>query len=402
MSLVYINTDQGIKKVYSPNSLVAAGDLYWFYYPDQRAFKAKVFRIIRNQDSTIKSYFSEIDLIAHDFLNGSYWYGGGEVMSFELGSISSETDSLINQPNMLYTSSINNPFYFPASGMESIDGNIVGLSSAVTALSQGQYGDFPLYAFTDKGIWALSPNSEGTFIAKQPIPREVCNNPASITQIDNAVVFSSDKGLMLLSGATCVCLSSVFDKSVMQVSLPGITNFYDGNINIDFIDFIKSAKIAYDYAHQRLIIFQPEGTFVYSLASKSFAMLDRSYSGVVLNYPECYVMDNQNNLLNLSQENQEDISFFVLSRPFQLSDHLATIRQIMQRGLFKDMKMVLYGSRDFKNWFVITSSSYNRAGGFSGTPYRAFRILISGNIEYAHALSELRIEFVERETNRFR
>ena len=402
-SVVYINTDQGIKKVFSPNSIVSAGDLYWFYYPDQRAFKAKVFRIIRNQDATVKNYFSEIDLISHDFLNGAYWYGGGEIMSFKEGSISSETDSLINQPNMLYTSPVNNPFYFPAIGMESIDGNIVGLSSAVTALSQGQYGDFPLYAFTDKGIWALSPNSEGIFVAKQPIPREVCNNPASITQIDNAVVFSSDKGLMLLSGATCVCLSSVFDNSVMQVSLPGITNFYQGNINIDFIEFLKSAKIAYDYAHQRLIIFQPEGnTFVYSLVSKSFTMLNRAYSSVVINYPECYLMDSQNNLLNLSSENQDDVSFLILSRPFQPSIHLTTIQQMIQRGLFKDLKMVLYGTRDFKNWFVVTSSSSKQMGGFSGTPYRAFRILLSGNMEYPHAISELQIKFVERETNRLR
>lgn len=401
-ALVYINSEEGVKTVYSPDVGTVCGDIYWFFYPDSRAFKAVIQRIATyNDHKEIKT--SEIELIAHDFLNGAYWYGGELCLEFGSDSFNFEVNASLYHPNMLYTSSVNNPFYFPAIGMESIDGNIVGLSSAVTALSQGQYGDFPLYAFTDKGIWALSPNSEGTFIAKQPIPREVCNNPSSITQIDNAVVFSSDKGLMLLSGSACVCLSSVFDNSVMQVSLPGITNFYDDNININFIDFIKSARIAYDYAHQRLVIFQPEGnTFVYSLSSKTFTMLDRAYSSVIQNYPECYVMDSQNNLLNLSVENQDDVSFFILSRPFQPSSHLTTIQQTIQRGLFKDLKMVLYGSRDFKNWFVVASSSTNRMGGFSGTPYRAFRMLLSGNMEYSHAISELCIKFIERETNRLR
>ena len=401
-ALVYINSEEGVKTVYSPDVGTVCGDIYWFFYPDSRAFKAVIQRIATyNDHKEIKT--SEIELIAHDFLNGAYWYGGKLCLEFGSTSFNFEVNASLYHPNMLYTSSVNNPFYFPAIGMESIDGNIVGLSSAVTALSQGQYGDFPLYAFTDKGIWALSPNSEGTFIAKQPIPREVCNNPSSITQIDNAVVFSSDKGLMLLSGSACVCLSSVFDNSVMQVSLPGITNFYDDNINVNFIDFIKYARIAYDYAHQRLVIFQPEGnTFVYSLSSKSFTMLDRAYSSVVQNYPECYVMDSQNNLLNLSVENQDDVSFFILSRPFQPGSHLTTIQQTIQRGLFKDLKMVLYGSRDFKNWFVVASSSTNRMGGFSGTPYRAFRMLLSGNMEYSHAISELCIKFIERETNRLR
>lgn len=51
--------------------------------------------------------------------------------------------------NKLYSSAVNNPFFIPASSAVTIgNSQILGLSSAAKALSQGQFGQFPLYAFT--------------------------------------------------------------------------------------------------------------------------------------------------------------------------------------------------------------------------------------------------------------
>ena len=60
---------------------------------------------------------------------------------------------IIDLPNKIYTSEINNPFHFPVLGINTIGtGTILGISSAVKALSEGQFGQFPLYAFTSEGV----------------------------------------------------------------------------------------------------------------------------------------------------------------------------------------------------------------------------------------------------------
>ena len=117
---------------------------------------------------------------------------------------------IIDLPNKIYTSEINNPFHFPVLGINTIGtGTILGISSAVKALSEGQFGQFPLYAFTSEGVWALEVSNTGSYSARQPVTREVCINTNSITQIDNAVLFATNRGIMLISGSTAQCISEV-------------------------------------------------------------------------------------------------------------------------------------------------------------------------------------------------
>ena len=112
-------------------------------------------------------------------------------------------------PNKIYTSEVNNPFYFPLAGINTVGtGEIVGIRSTTKALSQGQFGQFPLYAFSSDGIWALQLSDAGLYSSIQPISRDVCNNPDSITQLDSSIVFSTERGLKLLQGSDISLLSS--------------------------------------------------------------------------------------------------------------------------------------------------------------------------------------------------
>ena len=56
-------------------------------------------------------------------------------------------------PNKLRVSQINNRFVFPQEFTYILSGGeITDLAAATAALSQGQYGEFPLYVFTTEGI----------------------------------------------------------------------------------------------------------------------------------------------------------------------------------------------------------------------------------------------------------
>lgn len=159
--------------------------------------------------------YYEVTLEQHKFLNGSFYFAGWE--NPKEGSSSYPTTSplaerIIDLPNKIYTSEVNNPFHFPVLGINTVGtGTILGICAAVKALSEGQFGQFPLYAFTTEGVWALEVSVTGTYSAKQPITRDVVINPDSITQIDTAVLFATDRGIMHISGSSTQCISDILN-----------------------------------------------------------------------------------------------------------------------------------------------------------------------------------------------
>ena len=138
--------------------------LLFFYYPNVNAYKA-VFYMWQYFPSVY-----EVPLEAHGFLNGAYYFGGWDnaTKTTSLPSESSEAIRTIDVPNKIYTSEVNNPFHFPVLGINTVGtGTILGISAAAKAMSQGQFGQFPLYAFTTEGVWALEVSSTGSYSARQ-------------------------------------------------------------------------------------------------------------------------------------------------------------------------------------------------------------------------------------------
>ena len=79
-----------------------------------------------------------------------------------------------NLSNEVWVSEVNNPFVFNAQGVNTVgNGTIIGVVSNTRAISQGQFGQFPLFCFTSDGIWMLQTSSEGIYSASSPISREV-------------------------------------------------------------------------------------------------------------------------------------------------------------------------------------------------------------------------------------
>ena len=178
----------------------------FLFYPNINAYKAVIVAY-----DYLPSYY-EVPLEQHKFLNGAFYFGGWDnpAQGGYVSSASPTEQRIIDLPNKIYTSEVNNPFHFPVLGINTIGtGTILGISSAVKALSEGQFGQFPLYAFTTEGVWALEVSNTGTYTARQPVTREVCINSDSITQIDSAVLFATNRGIMLISGSTVQCISEL-------------------------------------------------------------------------------------------------------------------------------------------------------------------------------------------------
>jgi len=279
----------------------------YIYYPDASAYKM-VFKYSGKEII--------IDLTPHDFLNGAYWYGTLGVDTKPKTNAEAETRSTsqsVPMGNKIYTSEINNPFSFPVNGINTIgSGSILGISTAAKALSQGQFGQFPLYAFTTEGVWALEVGSNGFYTARQPITRDVCTNAKGIAQIDSAVLFPSSRGVMLLSGSNSVCISeSIGTETPFALSkLPSMSNIAqlagctaNQYKYTPFGDFLKTCQMIYDYLHQRIIICgKGSCAYVYSLKSKDWGIMVNVVKSTVESYPDALAMSQDGKLVDFSQK----------------------------------------------------------------------------------------------------
>ena len=394
----------------------------FLFYPNINAYKAVIVAY-----DYLPSYY-EVPLEQHKFLNGAFYFGGWDnpAQGGYVSSASPTEQRIIDLPNKIYTSEINNPFHFPVLGINTIGtGTILGISSAVKALSEGQFGQFPLYAFTTEGVWALEVSNTGTYTARQPVTREVCINTNSITQIDNAVLFATNRGIMLISGSTVQCISeSLNAEDLFSISdLPRsdkLLSVYNGKASenertalddiamIPFFDFLAACRMIYDYTNQHIIVYNPavRYAYVFSLKSKLWGMMLSDIVNNVNSYPEALAMADGNRLVDFSTSSAENITALVVTRPFKMDepDVFKTIDTIIQRGYFKSghVVQVLYGSNDLFNWHTVWSSTDKYMRGFRGTPYKAFRIALICTLDKSESLLGFSVQFNPRMLNRLR
>lgn len=367
---------------------------------------------------------------AHPTLNGATTIGGimsSLAVSFNTKSYTAPTISkIVEITNKIYTSEVNNPFYFPVLGINTVGtGNILGICAAAKALSEGQFGQFPLYAFTTEGVWALEVSATGTYSAKQPITRDVVINPDSITQIDSAVLFATDRGIMHISGSTVQCISDRLNTEELFTiaDLPKcdkLINIFNGRANeeeqitladitlLPFSEFLAGCRMVYDYTNQHIIVYNPavRYAYVYSLKSQTWGMMRSDIVDNVNSYPEALAMADGAKLVDFSKPVAENITALIITRPFKIDDPntFKTINTIIQRGMFRSthVQQVLYGSNDLIHWHTVWSSVDKIMRGFRGTPYKAYRLALVCKFDKGESIYGCTVVYEPRMTNQVR
>lgn len=426
-----LNTSDGNYMVKNSSSLALAQDsrvFRYLYYPDTTAtgIMARPTGLDGYKEvNGINAFFApfkKAPLKPHAFLNGAVYFEGfgndGWDSPFS-GYTLQEDTPIISTPNKIYTSEVNNPFYFPLSGINTIGtGEIIGMSTAAKALSEGQFGQFPLYAFTTDGVWAMEVSNTGAFSARQPITRDVCLNRESITPIDNAVLFLTDRGVMLMSGSNSSCISNILDSKLQftirelpyaeqMMSKAGIPeSAFDV---IPFKEYIHNARMLYDYVNQRVILFNPNRSYayVYSLESKAWGMMNANIASGVNSYPEAMAMTTDSKFVDFSEASvTKGFKGLLVTRPMKLDapNILKTVEAVIQRGQFKkgSVKTILYGSRDLCEWYLIASSKDHYLNGFFGTPYKYFRLALICDLSNEESIYGCSVQFSEKQTNNLR
>lgn len=323
--------------------------------------------------------------------------------------------------SLIKVSEAENPLVFPAKNSVQVGSSVISALAANTRpISEGQFGEAPLYAFTDEGVWVLMQGEEGTYVARQPANREICSNPNGILQIDDAVLYPTNRGIMMQQGRNSICITDQLDGypfNFMEMKYANkiIATNKTTSANISYIrfkDYLKSADMIYDYYNNRIIVFNPNQAYayVYSLKSKMWGTMKNVFSKRVNIYPESYATNKEGKILNVYvDEPYSNTPYFLCSRPLTISDKevYKTIFTCIARGYFRKgtngkCAIVLYGSNNLFDWYLIKTSINEYLRGMAGSPYKYFRVALIGNLAANESISGLSAEFQERLQNKLR
>lgn len=365
-----------------------------------------------------------LEMKMHDFLNLSYaslYFDPFNLPSTsDLPQDTGNEDKKVKASSSIYTSAVNNPFYFPSIGVNDVGiGEVVGMAAAVAAMSQGQFGEFPLYAFTSNGVWALSVGKDGSNQTATPVTRDVCSNPDAIISLDRSVIFPTKRGIMMISGSQSTCITEVLHDNPASLLSHDVVKKMSRAEGVEptteipdsgFLSYLDNAGMVYDYTRQRVIVFNHDKMYAYvlSLTSKMWSTIRSEYKYSVNSYPDGLAITQEGieaQLVNVCEDGEAQ-GGVIVTRPMKLNNAhaLGTITDIMVRGNLNKAhaSVALLGTRDYTNYLYVGSGTRGRIARLHGSPYKAFVVVVMANLEDGETIDGMSVEYQMRQANRMR
>jgi hypothetical protein len=281
--------------------------------------------------------------------------------------------------------------------------------------------------FCSDGIWALEVGNDGTYSVRKPISRDVCTNPAAITQLDGSVAFVTKQGLKMISGSNVSLLSANVEGLNVgeDFFVSELEDWWDkirpeGSITTpvvtdtsQFVEQLQGAQIAYDYANSLLHIFPLnndddsgeeiiEKHYAYSLENGEWStqILPMKIFTSVPCYPLSVIQFGRK-LYSYTKETTDDMQIgYALTRSNAMGNPvsrkmLADLRLIGQQTQTDSNRAVaIYVSNDNRSWFPLTSLKKMSA--------KYYRFLVMGYMHALDTLTGIVLQYQERFTNKMR
>lgn len=362
-----------------------------------------------------------IPLQESEYLNGAVWFKGYSNEALPKSALPDNVTNMIvsNYPNKIYTSDASNPFRFDVRNINTIGtGAIKALRSAVTPVRANQVGQLSMYAFSEDGIWALRVSSTtGGWSGWEIINGDVVTNERAVCQLDNAVCYPTERGVMILQGAQSVCISTLLEgvrHGVKDLPSPTLVKQIVGDMPEGVTDFAKefcndAMRIAYDYTNQRVLLANPNYgyAYIYSLATQQWGAMEIDFRSFVFDYPSAYYNsgDGLRELTNPMDYSQEP-TVLLLTRPLKCEapDIIKQLRDVVLRGVKHSevMGLAVFGSRDCVSWHLLQAVSGGDIRAIRGSGYKYYKIMLKAKMPCDRKLAGATLNWEAKLTNRLR
>lgn len=430
---------------------------HYLFYPDVDCKKATVLI----QDDVGATVGFDVLMTPHSGLNGSYalmpdlksaWESYEDFEPTGLITTPDTSDRYYNLPNTIAMSSVANPFHFPATNFKDIGrAKVLGIAANVLDVSNGQWGQYPLHVFCSDGIISVAIDAEGKMSRIDAVSSDILKEPLGISQptliqTNQMLVFLTQRGVMSISGTKPQALSLMMDGRHFNA----MTELADVDYHVGafanlisrtsdataFRDYAESGFLAYDYAHNRVLLLRPDRDYQYVLSldtmmwSKQIVYTNlasfqletiptntqqdrggmpllkvKPIRAAVNNYTEMYLQDTEgwlyktmsvmgeNNLKQLYQYG------YFISRPvrFDTDEYKSITRLLHEYTHYSNksfVRMALYGSRD--------GVRYGRINSLRGMGYKYFIFAVYTYLKPNERYSYMSVEFEPRLTNKIR
>lgn len=310
-----------------------------------------------------------------------------------------ESVDTINDSNRIQASQINNPLYFPTENSYRV-GNptdtVKALEVAMSAMSDTAFGRYPLYVFSDAGVYVLS-QGEGKVLysSVQPINSlKIISDKAKIN-INGAIFFATKEGVFALIGSQALEISTSvegspvnslyskrqFIQSLTEDKLPLMYNYLT---DVEFKTFLSNGVIfGYDSENNEITIsslgyYTPayNYSYVYSITNKVWHTVTQSYSqflvkdsrwlGVQLS-EATGVFTTSLKYMDEETTTLTNEFAYIQTRPLKLQgDGLkrleATLARLNKTETDNFSVYQVWGSNDKRNWSLINYIQTTRPG----------------------------------------
>lgn len=407
-------------------------------YPDSRAYKMVI--CVEVADGTLSKYYKrELVLTSHSFANEAYYFAGFDKKGLEIAKeyheiTDAEYDMLVNipenneiyRPNVMKVSGLNDPMVYPLAQTYTIgNGKIISAAVSTKTISQGQFGQYPLYVFTSDGVYAMSQGSgEVVYQTVSPLSRHVCVNVKSICDTDSAVVFATEQGLFILQGGDIIEISqAINDHGLSEYNsvdggLQPINEAIEDVIGKQVFfpslqELLHEGKCAYHYSRHELLLFVPDKGVVvsYSLRDGIWKSFHENLHDTVDDYPDLLWIMNNSNGKEICRVKRDGVcdyenNLLLVTNAFSLSevyDQKNIVRMRILSNISGSIIVGLLASNDGISWTTVWKKSMectrhiNPVISLPGASYRYFILVISGNnIDEKSFIAGFEIEYESR------
>lgn len=417
----------------------------WLYYPDPRCYRCEIMADLPDYQVTV---CKRLAMKEHPYLDGAYCL-------VDFGTSVEDSGESIDDPVFPSLNDrepqFNTLFQFDGSNMFLLKnqqsfpfGNLTDLAVITKPLSTGQVGYSNLYVFSDQGLWAIASKQDGSMGDVDSISQDVAL-PGTVCQLDQAVVFTTDKGVMLLTGMDLRCISEgmhgkhyKLDKVIYDTLTAAPYDSVWGELaslayeDMPFMEYVKNSRTAYDYINRRLLLFnqsqnRPGYIYVFKLDTETWhkIVLPEGYSfqRVLNGYPETLIAADHAITVNQNPSHSSAIMKYsvarsqtdgarynalLVTRPMDMDedDIRKVLNRIYVRGTYpptaeiasadigSPVRVMLLGSLNGTDWQKLTS--------LRGGSYKLFKVVVLARLLQTERISYLETEYETRYATRLR
>ena len=331
---------------------------------------------------------------------------------YEAVDITPHDNTPLHEPNRLQVSSANNPFSLPfenSYAIGSASNRIIALQSAAIEMSDAKFGEFPLFAFTEEGIFALQAGSATLYASIIPINYDKIINPNTLA-INGGIIYITERGVHLLAARG--------DKLTSEASTLISSPIHDKDGRPP-LDFLRTCQIMWPKQHNEVIFHNPgnggEIAYVFNLDAGYWST--RSLKGTKINTDE---MIDGNTIYNLTHEDvSKTLTGAITTRPIKLGNvefkRLETIIPRISTGSTSSIiQFRLLGSVDGSTYHPLRSANLHLEPTkvnpyvFRRTPFSAkyFKIMFGlydmRGVPFSTAITHIDLEWYHKFHHRMR